>query len=270
MNLFTVDVEDWFQAGVMQPYVRRNPSLEEDKRLLETMDEILNLLSILKQRATFFCLGNLLPEYSKLIERIVREGHEVASHGMTHRNLHTLTARELEWELKESKRILEDCTGAVVLGFRAPNFSITDVAIDTLASVGYRYDSSVFPVTGRKNYGKLSDKPMGLRPYFFDNGLEEFPLSVYSWKGLSLPIAGGAYLRHFPFSTMMSMIQTSSESGYYHCYIHPWEIDKNHPSVLGMGMVDRLRHYRNIDVMPQRLNQLFRAISFSSIREVLE
>jgi hypothetical protein len=87
---------------------------------------------------------------------------------------------------------------------------------------------------------------------------------------LSLPIAGGAYLRHFPFSTMMSMIQTSSESGYYHCYIHPWEIDKNHPSVLGMGMVDRLRHYRNIDVMPQRLNQLFRAISFSSIREVLE
>ena len=48
-----------------------------------------------------------------------------------------------------SKRLLEDLTGQAVIGYRAASFSITRQslwALDVLAELGFRYDSSIFPI----------------------------------------------------------------------------------------------------------------------------
>ena len=141
MNFFTVDVEDWFQAGVMQKYLRLNPSMANQHRLEENLVVLLDMLDSYGYQGTFFCLGNLVGKYASLLKLIAERGHEVASHGMTHTNLTSMDAKTLEWELKESKRILEDTVNQAVRGFRAPNFSITDAAIYALGEAGYEYDA---------------------------------------------------------------------------------------------------------------------------------
>ena len=106
MNFFTVDVEDWFQAGVMQKYLRLNPSMANQHRLEENLVVLLDMLDSYGYQGTFFCLGNLVGKYASLLKLIAERGHEVASHGMTHTNLTSMDAKTLEWELKESKKIV--------------------------------------------------------------------------------------------------------------------------------------------------------------------
>ena len=267
MNFFTVDVEDWFQAGVMQKYLRLNPSMANQHRLEENLVVLLDMLDSYGYQGTFFCLGNLVGKYASLLKLIVERGHEVASHGMTHTNLTSLDAKTLEWELKESKRILEDTVNQAVRGFRAPNFSITDAAIYALGEAGYEYDSSVFPITGRKGYGKLNELPMDTRPYRFENGLLEYPLTTTALGPIQIPIAGGAYFRHFPFEWLLKRIDKAVKDGYFHVYIHPWEIDEKHPLVGGIRALDRIRHYRNLDKMQDRIQQIFSKYSFNSINQ---
>ncbi|HEX5063592.1 MAG TPA: hypothetical protein VFV99_29645, partial [Kofleriaceae bacterium] len=45
-------------------------------------------------------------------------------------------------------RVLRDITKTGVRGFRAPGYDISPAMLDTLARLGYRYDSSVFPAPG--------------------------------------------------------------------------------------------------------------------------
>jgi polysaccharide deacetylase family protein (PEP-CTERM system associated) len=269
-NFFTVDVEDWFQAGVMQRYLQNDSFLSKQHRLEVNMHVLLHTLDTYGYKGTFFCLGNLVEKYAELLNSLVARGHEVASHGMTHTNLTQLDTKSLEWELKESKRLLEETVNQPVVGFRAPNFSITDKAIDALVEAGYLYDSSVFPMTGRKGYGKLKQLPMLTEPYIFSNGLREYPLSTTKIGPWRLPIAGGAYFRHFPFLWMRSKIAKETALGYYHMYIHPWEIDRNHPVVENMGCIDYVRHYRNLGKMHTRVVELFNKQSFHSIKQHLE
>jgi len=53
-------------------------------------------------------------------------------------------------------------------------------------------------------------------------------------------------------------------------YIHPWEIDQNHPVVENMRWIDYARHYRNLGKMHTRVQELFEQQSFHSIKQHLE
>jgi peptidoglycan-N-acetylglucosamine deacetylase len=83
------------------------------------------ILDILKQThtpATFFIVGeNALTERS-LLDRIVREGHEVGSHTYTHPNLATASAETTELELNANQRLFQGFTGHTLRLFRAPYF----------------------------------------------------------------------------------------------------------------------------------------------------
>jgi peptidoglycan/xylan/chitin deacetylase (PgdA/CDA1 family) len=50
-------------------------------------DKVLDLLAAHQIKATFFVLGIQVKKYPKLVERIVREGHVLASHGWNHQRL---------------------------------------------------------------------------------------------------------------------------------------------------------------------------------------
>jgi polysaccharide deacetylase family protein (PEP-CTERM system associated) len=268
--LFTVDVEEWYQPAVIERYVPRSLWPSQPLRLNHNLSIITDLLDEYDVKATFFTLSSLPKQHHILLRNLADKGHEIASHGHSHRSFTTLGLKEIEEELDISKKILEDITGKSVVGFRAPNFSITDDTVDLLVQKGYQYDSSVFSVRFHPAYGKLKRYPIKNKPYLIHPDLMEYPLSVLSLGPVQVPWAGGAYFRHFPSALFMSGVKNLMQSGYYHFYIHPWEFDANHPVPAKMKSIDHLRHFRNISRNRQMVAKMFDRFPFGSIAQQIE
>ena len=126
---------------------------------------ILELLLQEKVKATFFCTANFALHATDLIDRMVNEGHEVASHGYYHATFE-------QKDLGESKRVLEQLTGTTILGFRMPNMAPLEAL--PVIEAGYKYNSSLNPTFLPGKYNNLN-KP---RRIFYENGLCQIPASV--------------------------------------------------------------------------------------------
>jgi len=89
-----------------------------------------------------------------------------------------------------------------VIGYRAPSFSITSRsawALDVLAALGFRYDSSVFPVK-HDTYGVPNAPRVPFQVMTPSGSIVEFPMPTFRIGGSpNLPVAGGGYLRMLPF-----------------------------------------------------------------------
>src|SRR5438552_3308918 len=85
VNALTIDVEDYFQVSAFAPHVHRRDWDTMPCRVEQNIDVILALLDEKKVSATFFTLGWLAERYPRLIRRIADGGHELASHGFSHR-----------------------------------------------------------------------------------------------------------------------------------------------------------------------------------------
>ena len=264
------DVEEWFHASVMEKYVPRASWHKQPSRLAEQVDNLLEFLEAIDAKATFFCLGILTERHTQVLRTIADAGHELGSHGMSHKNLYDLSHEDLRREIVDSKRALEDAIGVAIEGYRAANFSITDVAMDHMMEANYRYDSSVYAVEWHPNYGRLMKYPMRSdQPYSLVNGLWEVPLTVNKVLGFKMPWSGGAYLRHFPFGQFKSGFVRQAKKGYAQIYLHPWELDPYQPLPGSMSNLDRRRHSGGIDKVASRLESLNKSVAFCTIDKVL-
>jgi len=178
---------------------------------------ILDLLFLKKVKATFFCTANFAINAPDLIERMVSEGHEVASHGYYHAKF------EIK-DLAESKKVLERMTGSNVYGFRMPNMMPIDAL--PIIEAGYQYNSSLNPTFLPGKYNNL-DKP---RSIFYEKTLCQIPASVSST--LRIPLFWLS-LHNFPLIIYKSMcIGAIRKDGYLNVYFHPWEFaDLSAPEV---------------------------------------
>jgi hypothetical protein len=114
------------------------------------IENILNFFDRFKIKATFFFVAQDLEfeKNARWIKIVTTAGHEIASHSYSHpQGFRFLSHQEKEYELKRSKEVLEAISGQNVFGFRAPGWNISDDALPILRSLGYRYDSSVFPTS---------------------------------------------------------------------------------------------------------------------------
>ncbi|ATE63246.1 glycosyltransferase [Rhizorhabdus dicambivorans] len=84
--------------------------------------KILDILRDEKAPATFFMVGENALTQRPLLERLVREGHEVGSHTYTHPNLAQASPRETALELNATQRLFQAYTGRSLRLFRAPYF----------------------------------------------------------------------------------------------------------------------------------------------------
>src|SRR5262249_15917787 len=94
-------------------------------------------------------LGEVARDHPQLVREIAARGHEVACHSLGHDLVYHQSAHELRTAAAAARALLEDTSGTPVRGFRAPSWSITERALwafDVVREVGFRYDSSVFPV----------------------------------------------------------------------------------------------------------------------------
>lgn len=270
---FTVDLEEYFQVSAFEPCVARSSWEGFESRLVQQLTPLLDLLNRYEARATFFVLGWVAKRQPELIRTIARAGHEIASHGWDHVRVTEQTPVQFRESIRSTKNLLEAITGASVLGFRAPSFSIVpgrEWALDVLVEEGYRYDSSLFPVRrpgGDYGYPNGSPDPHWLeRP---TGRLAEIPPTTLRWCGFRLPAAGGAYFRLLPYGVVRTAFRQCERRGVRGTfYIHPWELDAAQPR-LDVSWVTRVRHYGGLRKTAPRLERLLAEFRFTSVRETV-
>ena len=272
-NAFTIDVEDYFQVEGFAGVIDRGSWDGFETRVRANNAVILEMLARRGVRATFFVLGWVARKHPEIVREIAAAGHEVASHGMTHRLIYSQSPEEFRRETRESKALLEDQCQRAVTGYRAATYSITDKslwALDILHAEGFHYDSSIFPMR-HDRYGipdaeqepHVLTTPLGAK-------LVEFPISVLRYGGATIPIAGGGYFRLFPYAfTRWALARLNSRGREFVFYLHPWEVDPGQPRVEAAGAMSRFRHYLNLERCAARLERLLGDFEFDTMRNVL-
>ena len=272
VNAMTIDVEDYFHVSAFDGVLPRQRWESLESRVCSNTDRLLDLFEQTQVRATFFILGWVAERFPELARRIASLGHEVASHGYSHRLVYDQTIPQFRDDVRRGKHVLEDLIGAPVYGFRAPSYSITRQslwALDVLIEEGFRYDTSIFPVH-HDRYG-IPGSPR--HPYVIERAggrILEVPGSTVRLGPVNLAIAGGGYFRILPYAwTRWGIARLNRRDGQAAVfYLHPWEIDPGQPR-LPVGRLGRFRHYRNLEKTESRLRALLRDFRFGPLSVVL-
>jgi polysaccharide deacetylase family protein (PEP-CTERM system associated) len=209
--------------------------------------------------------------HPRLVRRIADAGHEVASHGYQHARVDSQTAEEFRADVRKARDILQDVSGAVVAGFRAPTFSVgahTPWAWQVLEEEGYRYSSSVYPVK-RDLYG-MPDAPRSPYRPAGTTDFVEVPISTVRFAGRNWPGGGGGYFRLLPYRVSRGLIAriNRAERAPAIFYLHPWEVDPDQPRARGVSVKSRFRHYVNLERTHERLTRLSREFRWDRMDKV--
>ncbi len=272
LHAMTVDVEDYYQVSAFEKAIPREDWEKWPSRVERNTRRLLDLFDQQGITATFFVLGWVAERHPQLVREIAGRGHEIASHGYSHRLIYQQMPTDFRTETQRSKQLLEDQVQRPVVGYRAASYSITRDsfwALDILAELGFEWDSSIFPVH-HDRYG-VPGSP--LTPYQLRTPsgalLLEFPLTTAPLLGQRLPAAGGGYFRLYPYWLSRSLLRRATHQGPGIFYLHPWEIDPGQPSVDNAGWFSRFRHYNNLHRCESRLKRLMGDFRFGTVSAAL-
>lgn len=255
-NAMTVDVEDYYQVSAFKRKIDPSAWDTYPSRVERNVDAILQIFADNGVRATFFTLGWIGERHPAMLRRIVDAGHELASHGFRHVQVHEQSPEDFRTDVRTTKRILEDTAGVAVQGYRAASFSIderTRWAFEVLGDEGYTYSSSVYPI--RHDLYGMPDAPrFAFRPVGGDGPIE-IPISTFTAFGQNLPCGGGGYFRLLPYALSRWAMRRVNLADHQPCifYFHPWELDPDQPRFRDIPLKTRVRHYTNLGRMERRL-----------------
>jgi len=241
--ILTFDLEFWYNSKFLNNYHLRDKNQIKD-HIEESTELLLDLLKKYNQRATFFVLGEVAEKYPELIKKISNLGHEIASHGYSHKTLWELDKINFEKEIQLSKNVLKNITGKEPNGFRAPNFSLnqkTEWALDILKN-DFQYDSSIHPLRSPKSAEKIIEIPTSL---------------------------GGIYFRVFPLWLYILLIKIISKTKIPVLYFHPYEFFEFVPKIKNAPWLKRKIKYWGINNAWQKFEKLMRKFDFISIEQYL-
>ena len=161
-------------------------------------------------------------------------------------------------------------TGTAPIGYRAPYFSVrhdSQWALEVLASAGFHYDSSIFPVhNDRYGIADAERRPFDVKTP--SGTIREVPLTPVRIAGTNVAFSGGAYLRILPAAVQrMAWKLAERQDLQVVAYIHPWELDPDHPRVPLRRRV-AATHYARLRVTEKRLRSLFRHYRFGRLDHV--
>ena len=265
----TIDVEDWYHVCGLDPEPLAVPSSR--RRVARNIESILSLLAEFGVKATFFVLGSVAEEEPSLVSRIADAGHEIASHGYSHRLVTELSPEVFRDEVKRTEGILERQCGMKPVGFRAPQWSIsaaaTPWALAILREEGYLYDSSCNPL-------HFVGDPEGTRyPFIIQTPagpLLEIPPMVTPSLFWNLPTGGGWGFRFFPLAMIGGTVEKLNSAGFPAViFIHPREIDARGPRIRLSPLRAFVVYGPRRDVV-KRLNYLLQRFKFGTLRQLVE
>ena len=258
INAMTVDVEEYFQVSAFEKLIPRRDWETIESRVEGNVERILQLFDEKNIKATFFTLGWIAKRHPAMIERIVSNGHEIASHGWEHVRVTKQNSKAFREDITRTRALLEDLSGQVVKGYRAASYSIGRNnlwALDELAEAGYAYSSSIVPV--HHQYYGMADAPRFAFPAS-EGRILEIPITTISVANWNINCSGGGWFRLFPYDFISWAIRQINEQDLQPSvfYIHPWEIDPDQPRPDGLNLKTRFRHYVNLDKTYARLERL--------------
>ena len=261
VNGLSVDVEDWFQVGAFEGVIDRESWDSLGSRVEDNCLAILDMFARADVKATFFTLGWVAERHGPLMRRIVDAGHELASHGWDHERVFRFDKASFAADLERSRKVLEDSSGVRITGYRAPSFSIdqrTPWAYMALHEQGFEYSSSVAPIS-HDHYGWREAPRFAFKPLPWSD-LIEIPVTTAHFAGRRLAAGGGGFFRVLPYGFSRWAIRQVNTKDRRPAvfYFHPWEIDPQQPRVPHASMRSRVRHYTNLSVMAEKLEQLVR------------
>ncbi|HQX53065.1 MAG TPA: glycosyltransferase [Planctomycetaceae bacterium] len=270
VQILTINLEDYFQAGVFHKYISPRNWYRFESRLQKNTEDTLALLDEHKTKATFFVLGWIAERYPELVRGIADSGHEIASRGFVHQPLLKLTAKGRHEDLVRSKELLEDTVGRPVTGFRLSDgwLSHKDLGfLEEVREAGYLYDSSLMP--RRRDFSHQPWRRLVHEHQCRSGSLLEIPPSTLPVSGAWMPIAGGNYLRQLPEKMMRSAVAKwiERESSPFVMYFQVWELDAEQPRLSVTSRLTKLRHYRNLGLYRTLLPQYLQSARFTSIAE---
>jgi polysaccharide deacetylase family protein (PEP-CTERM system associated) len=314
INALTIDVEDYFHIHALSAVIRPDdwdsfePKVEQNTyRLLDLLDSVKVQNSEFRTqnpessrtRATFFVLGWVAERFPGLVKEINARGHEIACHGYGHQRIHTQTRQEFKEDARRAKEILENIIGNEVIGYRAPTYSINENtiwALEVLFELGFRYDSSIFPI--KHDFYGLPEAPRF--PFYIDftdgdilsqfqkpkylNDMDfkvdshapgsfiEFPISTIRLFRRNLPCSGGGYFRLLPYWLTKWGFKSPNErnSNPKIFYIHPWELDPEIPRINEASGLSKFRTYVNLSKTEARFKRLLSEFKFAPLATLLK
>lgn len=242
--ILTFDLEYWFESLSVQKYLTG----DEKDEIKNFIDKLLLLLAENKSKATFFISGEVLRQELEIIKKITEHGHEIGIHSLDHRPLQQKSPEKFDQEIKIMSEKIKNISGKMPTCHRAVNFSLdakTSWALEVLANNGINYDSSVFPFKF-KYFPIFKDSLYGLdskqfSPYkinFKDlakidknSPITEFPISIWHFGKIKLPLTGGIYIRIIPWLIFKTLLKNKlkKEMACIHC--HPFDFFKNIPDI---------------------------------------
>jgi peptidoglycan/xylan/chitin deacetylase (PgdA/CDA1 family) len=91
--------------------------------------KILEVLEHFDSQATFFLIGSRLEGNENVVKLMSQSGHSIGNHSFSHSNLFPIySSRKINFEIKETNRLLESITGKRITFFRPP-FGVTNPRI---------------------------------------------------------------------------------------------------------------------------------------------
>lgn len=281
-NILSIDLEDWNHLAYRRVTGRVPPSTGN---VLRQVEALLALLEQAGAKATFFVLGLLAEQHPEVVRQVAGRGHEIACHGYAHLIVDGLTRDQFAEDTRRAQGVIEQITGRPVRGYRAAEFSIRRGslwALEVLAELGFRYDSSIFPIHHRR-YGIAGFDPQPRRYRLAGGGeIIEVPLATLPFAGLRLPVAGGGYFRLAPYWLLKKAVaRLDREQLPLTTYFHPYEFDPQRLKVFAAtapaSLGERLRGWKfglhqNLGrtTLPGKVAGLLRQFTFTTCQDFLE
>ena len=274
MNILGIDFEDWFHPELIQKYISKE---NNEPRVVEGINKIIELLRKNETKATFFVVGELLEFKPELLDIILENEHEIAFHTMKHARIDLPNRRE---QFQDEIKQFDKLTGGRSKGFRAPSFSLNSNSswlIDVLEENNYEYDSSIVPVkTSMYGMPNAERKPYKISRNFLEGDsiggkIIEFPLLVTKFLGKKIPAGGGFYLRTLPLRVIENAIKSYEKEkmpGVF--YIHSWELTPEFMPRINLSKKDNFITYHNINKAYNKMEDLLKKYEFTSFEIFLQ
>ena len=272
-HIITITIDDYFQVGTFSQLIPFSHWERFDARIKRNTDATLELLGQLGTSATFFASGWIGENHPEILRSVVEAGHEVACQGYYQQSIREIAPRTFQEDLRRSRAAIENATGQAVQGFRVGRgrISADDAwALDILVEENFSYDASISPI-GRQ----FSNQPdrFVLHQHSVPRGeLWEVPASATSLFGWAIPFSGGNYIRQLPAWLIREAVARWVERRHAPLvmYFHIWELDTDQPVINAASWIQRIRHYRNLAGMPDRIRYFLERYAFTSINRYLD
>lgn len=130
----------------------------------DDIDIILETLKNNDVKITFFMVGDWIDKFPEVVQKISKEGHEIASHSNTHPHVNNLTYEQNVEEIEKSNDKIQKITGSRTKLYRAPYGEYNNTVIKSATDKGYfpiqwNLDTLDYTgITGEEMWNRIKDK----------------------------------------------------------------------------------------------------------------